>query len=71
MCKSIRKKYENCLCMRDAIARYNSVLFNNWLDFYITDKKYNWIITKNHHDIVQFLGQGLDEQEIRNVLLPD
>ena len=39
------------------------------LDFYITDKKYNWIITKNHHDIVQFLGQGLDEQEIRSVLM--
>lgn len=29
-------------------------------DYYITDKKFKWLITKNHHDSVHFIGEGLD-----------
>lgn len=36
-------------------------------DYYITDKKYNWLISENHHDIVQFLGNGLELQLITTV----
>lgn len=37
------------------------------IDYYITDKKFNWLITENHHDIVQFIGEGLDVEIIKNV----
>jgi len=33
-------------------------------DYYITDKKFNWLISANHHNIVQFIGNGLDAYEI-------
>jgi len=36
-------------------------------DYYITDKKFNWLITENHHDIVQFIGKGLDLGVIKTV----
>lgn len=36
-------------------------------DYYITDKKFNWLITENHHDIVQFIGTGLDLGVIKTV----
>lgn len=35
-----------------------------YTDYYITDKKFNWLITENHHDIVQFLGEGLNVEQI-------
>ncbi len=38
-----------------------------WTDYYITDKKYNWLITENHHDLVQFLGVGLDKNTIEKL----
>ncbi len=38
-------------------------------DYYITDKKFNWLITENHHDIVQFIGEGLDADIIKAVCL--
>lgn len=38
------------------------------LDYYITDKKFNWLITENHHDVVQFLGQGISEETIKKTL---
>lgn len=34
-------------------------------DYYITNKKFDWLITENHHDIVQFLGRGLDVSIIK------
>lgn len=37
------------------------------IDYYITDKKYNWLISENHHDIVQFLGDGLNENLISEI----
>lgn len=36
-------------------------------DYYITDKKFNWLITENHHEWVQFIGSGLDFERIKNV----
>lgn len=39
-----------------------------YVDYYIVDKKYNWMITKNHHDIVLFVGQGLVLQRIFKIL---
>lgn len=40
-------------------------------DYYITDKKFNWLITENHHDIIKFLGKGLDKNKIKTVVLPE
>ena len=36
-------------------------------DYYITNKKFDWLITENHHDIVQFIGKGLDTDIIKAV----
>ncbi len=36
-------------------------------DYYITDKKFNWLITENHHEIISFIGKGLDLEAIKNV----
>lgn len=36
-------------------------------DYYITNKKFDWLITENHHDIVQFIGKGLDVDTIKTV----
>ena len=36
-------------------------------DYYITNKKFDWLITENHHDIVQFIGKGLDVDKIKTV----
>lgn len=47
-----------CLIINDAIG---------YTDYYITDKKYNWLISENHHDIVQFLGEGLDADVIEKI----
>lgn len=38
-------------------------------DYYITDKKFNWLITENHHDIVAFIGKGLDVEKIKSVCI--
>lgn len=37
------------------------------IDYYITDKKFRWLITENHHDFVQFIGEGLDADIIKAV----
>lgn len=37
------------------------------IDYYITDKKFHWLITENHHDFVQFIGEGLDVETIKAV----
>ena len=34
-------------------------------DYYITNKKFDWLITENHHDVVQFIGKGLDMGAIK------
>lgn len=36
-------------------------------DYYITDKKFNWLITENHSEVVQFIGKGLEFETIKNV----
>lgn len=36
-------------------------------DYYITDKKFNWLITENHHDIITFIGKGLDLETIKQI----
>lgn len=28
-------------------------------DYYIVSKKYDWLISENHHEIVSFVGEGL------------
>jgi hypothetical protein len=47
-----------CLIINEAIGH---------IDYYITNKKYNWLISENHHDIVQFIGEGLDADTIKKV----
>lgn len=47
-----------CLIINEALG---------YIDYYITDKKFNWLITENHHDFVQFLGEGLDVNIIETV----
>lgn len=37
-------------------------------DYYIVDKKYNWLVTCNHHDIIQFIGDGLDMKKIEDMI---
>lgn len=37
------------------------------IDYYITDKKFKWLITKNHHDLVQFIGEGLDLEIVKAI----
>ena len=37
------------------------------IDYYITDKKFYWLITENHHDFVQFFGKGLDAKHIKAI----
>ncbi|MBD5136965.1 MAG: hypothetical protein HDT39_13515 [Lachnospiraceae bacterium] len=36
-------------------------------DYYITDKKFNWLITQNHHEMVYIIGKGLDLKTIENI----
>ena len=36
-------------------------------DYYITDKKFNWLITENHHEIVHIIGIGLDVEVIKDI----
>ena len=33
-------------------------------DFYIVSKKYDWLISLNHHDVVSYIGNGLNLKEI-------
>lgn len=47
-----------CLIINEAMGH---------IDYYITDKKYNWLISANHHDIVQFIGDGLETNVIEKV----
>lgn len=37
-------------------------------DYYITDRKFNWLITENHHDVVKFLGRGLNPETIEELV---
>ena len=39
------------------------------VDYYITDMKFNWLITENHHEIVQFIGKGLDMDLIKTICI--
>lgn len=59
-----RSKYWAAECSPMAVSLViNDVLYP--ADYYITDKKFRWVITENHHNVVQFLGNGLDLQRIR------
>ena len=37
-------------------------------DYYIVDKKYQWMITCNHHEMVFFVGSGLRMDNIEKLL---
>ena len=34
-------------------------------DYFIVDKKFKWMITENHHEIVQFMGDGVSGSFIK------
>lgn len=36
-----------------------------WRDYYLVSKKYKWIIGFNHHDVVSFVGEGIDLQSFQ------
>lgn len=42
------------------ILNHSAFLDLGWLDYYIVSKKFEWIIGFNHHDIVSFVGNGLN-----------
>lgn len=31
-----------------------------WRDYYLVSNKYKWIMGFNHHDVVSFVGEGMD-----------
>ena len=37
-------------------------------DYYIVDKKYRWMITCNHHQVILFVGEGLNLSGIRELV---
>lgn len=43
---------------------YNELFYG---DYYIVDKKYHWMITYNHEEIVLFIGDGLRMNEIEKL----
>lgn len=38
-------------------------------DYYMTDKKFNWMITENHHEYVQIIGRGLERIAIEKICI--
>ncbi|MFV0350849.1 MAG: DUF6756 family protein [Oscillospiraceae bacterium] len=38
-----------------------------WGDFYIVSKKFDWLISLNHHDILYCVGTGLNTEAINNL----
>ena len=46
-----------------AIVQY--IVYELADDYYITDKKFNWLITENHHEIITFIGNGIDMEVIK------
>lgn len=38
-------------------------------DYYIVDKKYKWLITCDHHEIIQFIGNGLEMKKIEDMIM--
>ena len=62
------ENYFICECVSSAVHLViNEAIYPS--DYYITDKKFNWLISENHHDVVLFLGKGFDEEKIRSVCL--
>ena len=59
-----KAKYWIAECTPSVVYRIIDV---NPTDYYITNKKFDWLITENHHDIVQFIGKGLDVDIIKTV----
>lgn len=37
-------------------------------DYFIVDKKYKWLITENHHEVVQFIGSVFDGGNIDKIV---
>lgn len=36
-----------------------------WRDYYLVSNKYKWIMGFNHHDVVSFVGEGMDLQSFQ------
>ena len=43
------------------------IIGETYRDYYIVDKKYKWLITCNHHDVVLFVGEGLNYDRIKEI----
>lgn len=57
--KKQRARYWIAVCSTAVV--HQVVNYSLYLsDYYITDKRVNWLITRNHHDIVQFIGKDLE-----------
>lgn len=56
--KGYEPKYWLYECYLDALIMVlnESVL---WGDFYIISKKFKWLISLNHHDVVSCVGEGI------------
>lgn len=62
-----RAKYWVAECSPSVVHLIINEAVESMDDYYITDKKFNWLITENHHDFVQFIGKGLDVETIKGV----
>ena len=61
-------KFTVCECISSAVYLViNEAVYPS--DYYITDKKFNWLISENHHDVVMFLGESLDVEKIKAVVI--
>lgn len=55
------KNYQPKYWLYEAYVNELVVVLNEcsmWGDFYIVSKKYDWLISLNHHDVVSCLGKG-------------
>lgn len=48
------------------LLNQTAFLDTGWSDYYIVSKKFQWIIGFNHHDIVSFIGDGLNLDCLKN-----
>ena len=69
--ESYRYRYWIAECSPEVVPLIINDALEYFIDYYIVDKKFTWLVTENHHEIVQFIGDGLDGEKIKKILLED
>ena len=62
-----RAKYWIAECSPAIVHLIINEAIDYYISYYMTNKKFDWLITENHHDIVKFIGKGLDINAIKAV----